>query len=166
MCSQGGPTRWPVIHPRRETGKGLVQLSRGHSSPHVHRQTSQGGRRRIPTIHTPSHPPVQVGIAAACLPDQEALDAKEKYAVWKVVSELDLMLEGIKLDFDHAGLKLSSRKLAVDEAGFAELEQVPHLLRNNVLVGLSRPCGVHVHVDASYLDLNERRTLCQPLHYI
>lgn len=57
------------------------------------------------------------------------------------------MLEGIKLDFDHAGLKLSSRKLAVDEAGFAELEQVPHPLRNNVLVSLSRLCGFHVHVD-------------------
>lgn len=122
---------------------------------HIAKPLRQAGG--IPTIHTMSHDLVQVSIAAACLPDPEVLDVKNRYTISKVVSELDCNTEGSELDFDYVGVELNSRKLAADEAGFAELEQVLRLTRNNVLVSLTRSCGLHVHVDASCFDPNEQR---------
>ncbi|KUI55904.1 hypothetical protein VP1G_03315 [Cytospora mali] len=112
---------------------------------------------RIPTIHTDLHDPVQVRIAAAYLPNPEALDVSDPYAVWKVVSELDCMVVNYNLDFDYVGLEFNSRKLPANKIGFADLENALRVVRNNVLVSLTKSCGLHVHVDASVLDLNEMR---------
>ncbi|KAK7748728.1 hypothetical protein SLS53_000751 [Cytospora paraplurivora] len=97
----------------------------------------------------------EVGIPAVHrdISDLEALDIADRYAVWWVRSEVLYTA----LDSDEVGLELSSRKLPANELAFAELDQVLRLTRNNVLVRVSRHCGLHVHVDASVLDLNEQR---------
>lgn len=53
---------------------------------------------------------MQVSIAAACLADPGALDADDRYAVWKVAPEPGCIVQGSELGFDHVGLELNSRR--------------------------------------------------------
>lgn len=124
----------------------------------------------IPALHFDIH---EAECDTSDLPGAEALDiTSDPYAIWRVKTEYI----SIELDPDCVGLELSSRKLPANELGFAELDQVLRLTRNNVLVRVSEDCGLHVHVDASVLDLSEQRhfvclyltvesvlfSLCQP----
>ncbi|ROW16604.1 hypothetical protein VPNG_01445 [Cytospora leucostoma] len=104
----------------------------------------------IPAVHLDIH---ETDRDASDLPGAEALEMADPYAVWRVKSEYFCM----GLDPGCVGLELSSRKLPANKLGFAELDQVLRLTRNNVLVRLTQDCGLHVHIDASALDLNEQR---------
>lgn len=108
---------------------------------HIARLLREGGG--IPAAHT----------------EPEALGAGgDDYAVWRVVPELDCTVHGVGQDLDHVGLELSSRVLpAGGEAGLDELRRVLSLLRGNVLVSLTKSCGLHVHIGASALNLNGQR---------
>lgn len=98
----------------------------------------------------------EVRQAAACFRGQ--LDEEDEHAVWNVKCEPAGMVMGLDADvFDYVGLEFASRKLQADAQGFQEIRDVLTILRRHVLVTTSDICGVHVHVDAATLNLQERK---------
>ena len=111
----------------------------------------------IPTLATEFHDPVEAAIAASYLPDPAALDVSDPYAAWKIVPEIDAMTIHSSLAFDYVGLEFNSRRLPANDEGFNEIYEVLRLTRDSLLVSVTERCGVHVHIGASALDLNEQR---------
>ncbi|KAI7781405.1 hypothetical protein LA080_014721 [Diaporthe eres] len=98
----------------------------------------------------------EVRQAAACF--EGPLNEEDEYAFWAVKCEPAGMVMGLDAEiFDYVGLELASRKLQANVQGFKEIRSVLHILRRHVLVATSTSCGVHVHVDAATLTLQQRK---------
>ncbi|KAG6366983.1 hypothetical protein INS49_001164 [Diaporthe citri] len=98
----------------------------------------------------------EVRQAAACF--EGPLNEEDEYAFWSVKCEPAGMVMGLDADiFDYVGLEFASRKLRANAEGFKEIQSVIRILRRHVLVATSTSCGVHVHVDAATLNLQERK---------
>lgn len=98
----------------------------------------------------------EVHQAAACF--NGALDEQDEYAFWVVKCEPAGMVMALDTDeFDYVGLEFASRKLRANAQGFEEIRKALGILRRHVLVATSPSCGVHVHVDAATLNLQERK---------
>lgn len=98
----------------------------------------------------------EVRQAAACF--EGPLNEEDEYAFWSVKCEPAGMVMGLDADiFDYVGLEFASRKLQANAQGFQEIRSTIHILRRHVLVATSTSCGVHVHIDATLLNLQERK---------
>lgn len=98
----------------------------------------------------------EVRQAAACF--NGWLDQHDEYAHWSVKYEpVGTAMDFSEDEFQFAGIELASRKLGANAHGFREIRDVLRILRRRVLVATSTSCGVHIHVDASALDLQERK---------
>lgn len=59
--------------------------------------------------------------------------------------------------FGLCGVEVNSRKLHADADGFREIETALRVLRENVLMHINENCGLHVHVGATSLSLEEKK---------
>lgn len=98
----------------------------------------------------------EVRQAVACF--KGPLDEDDEYAFWAVKCEPAGMVMGHDVDiFDYVGLEFASRKLQANAQGFNEIRSAIRILRRHVLVATSSSCGIHVHIDAATLNLEERK---------
>lgn len=59
--------------------------------------------------------------------------------------------------FGFCGVEINSRKLHADAMGSREIETALRVLRENVLMHINENCGLHVHVGATSLSLEEKK---------
>lgn len=114
----------------------------------------------------------EAGVPAVALCRKTATDRDGLYGVWVVTKEESIEPNsssegalssaakgetGLSDDCWLCGLEVNSRKLPTNADGFAETDRVLRTLRKHTLMHINEGCGLHVHVDAGGLKLEERK---------
>lgn len=114
----------------------------------------------------------EAGTPAVALSRTTSTDRNGLYGVWVVTQEQSIEANSSSEgsfssstkgetrlidEYGLCGLELNSRVLPANADGFRETETVLRALRDHTLMHINENCGLHIHVDANDLSLEEKK---------